>query len=73
MTSPHDPFRQANYFQQRLSNDKRLLGLLLDEGCLVAVKSEKDAPLIPDVSSMTELVRHRPSVCPTYQPYFYAL
>ena len=59
MTQPHDPFRQIDYLQQCLSNDKRPLGLFLGAGCPAAIRSADNSPLIPDIAGMTEQVRAR--------------
>lgn len=73
MTPHHDPFRQLNYLQQCLSNDKRPLGLLLGAGCPVSVKNETGEPLIPHISGMTELVRQRLAACASSQPLLHTL
>lgn len=73
MTPSHDPFRQVNYLQQCLSNDKRPLGLLLGAGCPVSVKNETGDPLIPDIAGMTQLVRERLAACASCQPLLHTL
>ncbi|MCP5489433.1 MAG: hypothetical protein H7A43_12385 [Verrucomicrobia bacterium] len=57
MSQAHDPFRQINYLQQCLSNDKKPLGLFLGAGCPVSVRDGTGKPLIPDIAGITEDVR----------------
>jgi len=63
MNQAHDPFRQVNYLQQCLSNDKKPLGMFLGAGCPVAVKSSDGKPLIPDIAGITGEVRIRLGKC----------
>lgn len=55
----HDPFRQANYIQQSLAQDKIPLGLFLGAGCPLSIKIQDkkgDRPLIPDIEGLTKIV-----------------
>ncbi len=73
MNQAHDPFRQVNYLQQCLSNDKKPLGLFLGAGCPVAVKSGDGKPLIPDIAGMTAEVRERLGKCKDCGPLLKAV
>ena len=59
MDNIQDPVKQIGYIQQCLSNDKRPIGLFLGAGCPMAIRSENNDPLIPDIAGMTILVRKR--------------
>ena len=56
-----DPTRQLSYLQQCLSSDKKPLGLFLGAGCPMAIRIDVEgggeAPLIPDIAGITEMVR----------------
>jgi len=55
----HDPFRQTNYLQQSLAQDKIPLGLFIGAGCPLSIKiqDEKgDHPLIPDIQGLTKII-----------------
>ena len=56
-----NPSRQLSYLQQCLSSDKKPLGFFLGAGCPMAIRVDVDggdtAPLIPDITGITRMVR----------------
>lgn len=60
MTTIEDPRRQLSYLQQCLSSDKKPLGLFLGAGCPMAIRLDdrEQAPLIPDIAGITQIVRN---------------
>lgn len=59
MKNFHDPHRQISYLQQVLSSDKRPLGFFLGAGCPMSIRTDDDAPLIPDIAGITKKVREK--------------
>ncbi len=49
----HDALRQADFLRQTLTQDKRPFGILVGAGCPVAVRTETNEALIPDIAGIT--------------------
>lgn len=64
MTVNHDIFRQIEYIQQSLSQNKKPIGFFIGAGCPLSVRvnirdengTRVSDPLIPDVSGLTMLI-----------------
>jgi hypothetical protein len=56
MNIEHEPLRQVAYLQQCLSHDKRPIGFLLAAGCPLAIRDDKNEPLIPDITGLTKVI-----------------
>jgi hypothetical protein len=52
----HDPIRQLGYLQQSLSQARRPIGLFLSAGCPLAVTTQENKPLIPDIRGLTKAI-----------------
>jgi hypothetical protein len=65
-----NPQRILGHLQQCLSSDKRPLSLFLGAGCPLAIKATEGevAPLIPDITGITQIVQEKLSACPECNP-----
>jgi len=65
-----NPQRILGHLQQCLSSDKRPLSLFLGAGCPLAIKATEGevAPLIPDITGITQIVQEKLSACPECSP-----
>lgn len=58
MSNTHDPIRHLEYLRQSLSQDKKPIGFFISAGCplSVAMPTEEERPLIPDVVNLTKWI-----------------
>lgn len=52
----HDAIRQIVYVQQALSQNKRPIGFFVGAGCPLSIRLADNAPLIPDVAGLTNVI-----------------